>query len=126
MAKAYVDSVFDQQSTTVADNEEPDQSKKIVTIGNAILAYEMIFQSWGVDLTLEQQHIVRYQFFPTAWKKNENKDEQLEIADAFKFLGDMMQHQPTIDNRAQIQNTGSLVQKPFSVDSNSKENSDIF
>lgn len=74
--RQYVESVFEQQSTTAQDEDEPEGvNKKIVTKGNAILAYEDIFKMWSVDLSLEEHDIVRNMFFENVWKKYENKDD---------------------------------------------------
>jgi len=57
----YVESVYDSYSTKVKkdkddeDNDEPkaeDEKSRIITKGNAILAYEEVFKMWKVDLSL--------------------------------------------------------------------------
>jgi hypothetical protein len=48
--KDYVQSVFETYS--VQNPSLAEQEKKIVTKGNAILAYEEIFKMWKVELDL--------------------------------------------------------------------------
>jgi len=57
----YVESVYDSYSTKVKkdkDDEDNDEAKaedeksRIITKGNAILAYEEVFKMWKVDLSL--------------------------------------------------------------------------
>ena len=54
--RSYVESVFDSYASTptaaLAQVDDADDSK-IITKGNAILAYEEIFKMWKVDLDLQ-------------------------------------------------------------------------
>ena len=49
--KDYVQSVFETYS--VEGNSLAQKDQKLVTKGNAILAYEEIFKMWKVDLDLQ-------------------------------------------------------------------------
>lgn len=108
--RTYVESVFDSYSVTPkkepidsnsmvdTSSENSDQvieqvltpdDQHVITKGNAILAYEEVFQMWKVDLNLEQQKKVKDIYFSQAWDKfaeNGNLDEK----DSYRFLKDMM------------------------------------
>ena len=53
--RSYVESVFDSYSSTPTGLSQVDDSdeQKVITKGNAILAYEEIFKMWKVDLNLQ-------------------------------------------------------------------------
>lgn len=51
-----------------------ETDKKLVTKGNAILAYEEIFKMWKVELDLQQEKTLKDTYFAQAWKKYEMKD----------------------------------------------------
>lgn len=48
-------------------DDEDDNENRVVTKGNAILAYEEIFAMWKVDLNLEQEQKVKKVYFAQAW-----------------------------------------------------------
>ena len=53
--RSYVESVFDSYSTTPTGLSQVGDAddEKIITKGQAILAYEEIFKMWKVDLNLQ-------------------------------------------------------------------------
>ena len=50
-------------------NSLAQKDQKLVTKGNAILAYEEIFKMWKVDLDLQQEKTMKDVYFAQAWKK---------------------------------------------------------
>lgn len=92
--KDYVQSVFETYS--VEGNSLAQKDQKLVTKGNAILAYEEIFKMWKVDLDLQQEKTMKDVYFAQAWKKWQSKDENgdptgnLDLNEAFRFLNDLM------------------------------------
>ena len=92
--RSYVESVFESFSVKSQQSQATDGTSndelRIVTKGNAVLAYEEIFNMWKVDLTLTQQKKVKDVYFKQSWSKYVDEDGNLDLKDAYRFLKDMM------------------------------------
>lgn len=61
----------------------------LITKGNAVLAYEEIFNMWKIVLNVQQQTRVKTAYFEQAWDRF-SEDGNLNLKDSWRFLRDMM------------------------------------
>jgi hypothetical protein len=94
-----VESVFEsysikaQASSSLAESGSNAEAPEIrvVTKGNAILAYEDVMKMWKIDLTLQQEKRFKEEYFKSTWGKFQNEDNCLDLHDSYRFLQELMQ-----------------------------------
>jgi len=93
-----VESVFEsysikaQASNALAESNVEAPENRVVTKGNAILAYEDILKMWKIDLTLQQEKRFKDEYFKTIWSKFQNEDNCLDLLNSYRFLQELMQN----------------------------------